>query len=218
MVTPVKQSLGFLKTTALGGVIFLLPLIVIGTLLGQVVQIILGVANALSKALPINSPGAWSLLVLLAIAVVLVACFVAGLVARWTLGQRLTAWIEKNLTLFFPRYVIVKARMAGSIGGAHAKSELKPVLVRFDEISRMAFEVERAQSGLVTIFLPGSPDPWAGTVAFIEENRVQPLPVEFADALASFERLGYGSAKLVAPVVIPEKSLEPLGNNLRRGP
>jgi len=208
MVTPVKQSLGFLKTTALGGVIFLLPLIVIGALLGQVVQVVLAVANALSKALPIDSPSAWTLLVLLAIVVVMVACFVAGLVARWTLGQRMTAWIERNLTLFFPRYVIVKARMAGSIGGSHAKSELKPVLVRFDEISRMAFEVERAQAGLVTIYLPGSPDPWAGTVAFIEENRVQPLPIEFSDALASFERLGSGSAKLIAPVVVSKKPPE----------
>jgi uncharacterized membrane protein len=72
----------------------------------------------------------------------------------------------------------------------------------------MAFEVERAQAGLVTIYLPGSPDPWAGTVAFIEENRVQPLPIEFSDALASFERLGSGSAKLIAPVVVSKKPPE----------
>jgi uncharacterized membrane protein len=208
MVKPVKQSLGFLTTTALGGVIFLLPLIVIGTLLGQVVQVVLALANALSKTLPIDSPRMWTLLVLLAIAVVLAACFVAGLVARWTLGQRLTAWLEKNLTLFFPRYVIVKARMAGSIGGAHAKSELKPVMVRFNEVSRMAFEVERAQAGLVTIYLPGAPDPWAGTVAFVDEDRVQPLPVEFAVALASFERLGHGSAMLMTPAAFPEESRE----------
>jgi uncharacterized membrane protein len=208
MVKPVKQSLGFLKTTALGGVIFLLPLIVIGTLLGQVVQVILGVANALSKTLPIDSPRGWTLLVLLAIGVVLAACFVAGFVARWTLGQRLTAWLEKNLTLFFPRYVIVKARMAGSIGGDHAKSELKPVLVRFNEVSRMAFEVERAQAGLVTIYLPGAPDPWAGTVAFVEENRVRALEIDFSEALASFERLGYGSSKAIAPIAISEKSPE----------
>ena len=209
MVKPVKQSLGFLTTTALGGVIFLLPLIVIGTLLGQVVQVVLAVANALSKALPIDSPRVWTLLVLLAIVLVLAACFVAGLVARWTLGQRLTTWLEKNLTLFFPRYVIVKARMAGSIGGDHAKSELKPVLVRFDELSRMAFEVERAQTGLVTIYLPGAPDPWAGTVAFVDETRVQPLPIVFSDALASFERLGYGSVKLIAPVAVSKESPEP---------
>lgn len=204
MVKPVKQSLGFLRTTALGGVIFLLPLIVIGTLLGQVVQVVLGVANALSKTLPIDSPQGWTFLVLLAIGVVLAACFIAGLVARWTLGQRLAAWLEKNLTLFFPRYVIVKARMAGSIGGDHAKSELKPVLVRFDNFSRLAFEVERVQAGLVTIYLPGAPDPWAGIVAFVDEDRVQPLPVEFSVALASFERLGHGSAKLIAPAAFPE--------------
>src|SRR4029079_4142121 len=84
MVKPVKQSLGFLATTALGGVIFLLPVIVIGALLGKVGQVVLAVATSLNHALPIESARGWSLLVLIAIALVLMACFVAGLVARWT--------------------------------------------------------------------------------------------------------------------------------------
>src|SRR5215475_252213 len=104
MVKPVKQSLGFLATTALGGVIFLLPLIVIGTLAGKVAQVVFAIASSLSHTLPIDSAQGWALLVLLAIVVVLAACFLAGLVARWTLGQRLAAWMEQNLTLLFPRY------------------------------------------------------------------------------------------------------------------
>ena len=71
------------------------------------------------------------------------------------------------------------------------------MLVRFNEFSRMAFEVERAQSGCVTIYLPGAPDPWAGIVAYVDEDRVQPLPVEFSDAVASLEMLGRSPAKLV---------------------
>lgn len=197
MVKQVTQSVGFLKTTALGGAVFLLPLIVIGTLLGQLAQIVLVAVQALNNALPIDSPQGWGLLVLFVIGVLLVACFFAGLVAQWTLGKRISAWLEKNLTLLFPRYVIVKARMAGSIGGEHAKSELKPVLVRFDDVSRMAFEVERAQAGRVTIYLPGAPDPWAGVVAYVDEDRVQPLPIEFSEALACLERLGRGSAELI---------------------
>lgn len=196
MVKPVKQSLGFLATTALGGVIFLLPVIVIGALLGKVGQFVLAVATALNEALPIESARGWSLLVLFAIAIVLAACFCAGILARWTLSQRLSAWLEQNLTLFFPRYVIVKARMAGTIGGVQSKPDLKPILVNFSELSRVAFEVERTQPGCVTVYLPGSPDPWAGIVAFVDESRVQPLSAEFVDALTSLERLGQGSAEL----------------------
>jgi uncharacterized membrane protein len=203
MIKPVNKSLGFLKTTALGGAIFLLPLIVLGALLGEVAQIVITVAEALNKALPIESAQAWTLFVLLAIVVLLAACFVAGLAARWTFGQRLSAWMERTLTLFFPRYVIVKARMAGSIGGEHAKTELKPVLVAFDDMSRIAFEVERQASGFVTIYLPGAPDPWAGSVVYVEENRVRPLNVEFSEALAVFERLGRDSVQLTSdPAVL----------------
>jgi uncharacterized membrane protein len=198
MIKPVNKSLGFLKTTALGGAIFLLPLVVLGALLGEVAQIVITVAEALNKALPIDSPQAWTLFVLLAIVVLLAACFVAGLAARWTFGQRLSVWMERKLTLFFPRYVIVKARMAGSIGGEHAKTALKPVLVAFDDMLRIAFEVERQAGGLVAIYLPGAPDPWAGSVVYVEENRVRPLNVDFSQALAVFERLGRDSVQLTS--------------------
>jgi hypothetical protein len=52
------RHFGFLKTTALGGLLFLLPLIVIGALAGQAVPIVLTVADVFGKVIPVRS--AWA--------------------------------------------------------------------------------------------------------------------------------------------------------------
>ena len=167
MTEQVQRSLGFLKTTAIGGLIFLLPLIVVGALLGQVVQIVLMVAEVLGEWIPVNTVGGWALVFVLAVVVVLLCCFLAGLAARRSLAKRFAQTIEKNLLLLFPRYAIFKDQMAGTIGGDESKPRLKPVLVEFNDATRIAFEVERIDAGPVAIYLPGAPDPWSGSVVYM---------------------------------------------------
>lgn len=186
----VKKSFGFLKTTAIGGLIFLLPLIVIGILVGQIAPIVLAVAKVLSVYIPTDNPAGIALLFTLSIAIVLLMCFAAGMIARWSIGQRLSNFMEKNLIILFPRYAIYREQLKGSIGGEHNKPELIPVLVRFDDVTRIAFEAERTEGSLVSIFLPGSPDPWTGNVIFMAPDRVERLDIPFSEALGICERMG----------------------------
>ena len=193
--------MAFLRTTAIGGLLFLLPLIVLGALIGQLVPIVMTIAAALAEFLPVETqtPGGISLLILLAIVIVLLLCFAAGLVARWSLGRRLSDAFEKKLLLFFPRYAILKDQMADSIGGDQTKPQMKPVLVRFDDSSRIGFETERSEDAqLVAVYLPGSPDPWAGKVALISADRIEPLKADFGVAVATCEQLGRGATTLLA--------------------
>ena len=127
------------------------------------------------------------------------ASFAAGLLASRSFGRNLSQAFEKKLVLLFPRYAILKDQMADSIGGDQAKAQMKPVLVRFDDSMRIGFETERSEDvSLVAVYLPGSPDPWAGKVTLIERNRVQSLPADFGEAVATCEQLGRGSARLMA--------------------
>lgn len=192
------KAIGFLKTTAIGGLLFLLPLIVLGALIGQVAPIVLTVAETLGEYIPVKTPSGIAFLLALSIVIVLFLCFVAGLLARWSLGQRITAAFEKNLLLLFPRYAILKDQMADTIGGEQTKPQMKPVLVRFDDSWRIGFETERGEDAQrVTVYLPGSPDPWAGKVVLLEPNRVESLAAEFGDTVATCEQLGRGSARLI---------------------
>jgi len=187
------RKIGFLKTTAIGGLLFLLPLIVVGALLGQAVPIVLAIADFLGRFLPTRSVGGVSILVVLAIACVVGLGFAAGVVARLSLGRRFSGWMERNLLVLFPRYAIVRDQMAGKVGGGFIEATLKPVLVTFDDHQALAFESDRT-SELVAIFLPGAPDMWSGQFIMVPPERVAALDLEFWRANAMCKRLGRESA------------------------
>lgn len=190
----------FLRTTAIGGLLFLLPLIVIGALIGQVVPIVLTVAESLGEILPgfVKTPGGIALLILLAIAILLLLCFAAGILASKSFGRNLSEMFEKKLMLLFPRYAILKDQMADSIGGDQTKPQMKPVLVRFDDCMRVGFETERNdETQIASVYLPGSPDPWAGKVVLVGVDRVEALKTDFGSAVAICEQLGRGATRLL---------------------
>ncbi len=196
-----SRTIRFLRTTAIGGLLFLLPLIVLGALIAQIVPIVISIAEVLAEILPgaVKTPGGVSLLILLAILVLLMLCFGAGILARRSFGRKLSVWFEKKLVLLFPRYAILKDQMADTVGGDQNRPQMKPIVVRLDDMKRVAFETERSEDGQhVSVYLPGSPDPWNGTVAIVDSDRIEPLDAEFGEAAATCEQLGRGCAVLIA--------------------
>ncbi len=192
-----KKHFGFLKTTALGGLFFLLPLIVLGALIGQLVPIVMTIAEALYGILPLKTPGGIALLLGIALAIVVLTCFVAGVIARRSIGQRISRYFEKNIALLFPRYTIIKEQMRGTLGGPELRPNMKPVVARMQDCLRIGFEIERGKNELVTVYLPGAPDAWSGIVVYLDQARVQPLDTEFWDTVAIFERLGRDTVQMV---------------------
>ena len=82
--------------------------------------------------------------------------------------------------------------------GEQSEAAFKPVLVRFDDLAQLAFEIERGPDDLVTVYLPGSPDPWSGSVAQVTADRVDALTGEFPPMIKSFRKFGRGSTDLLA--------------------
>jgi uncharacterized membrane protein len=204
MVThQVRNSFGFFKTTAIGGIFFLLPIVVIAVLLGQLAQIVWMVGEAIAQYLPADTPFGYSLLFLAALFLIVLACFAAGVAARRSLAAKFTGTIEKYLVMIFPRYAIFKEQLSGNIGGKQFSNRLVPVLVNHNSFQRLAFQVETLATGHVTIFLPGSPDPWNGTVVLVNPADVQAINIGFADAVGVLEKLGQDMQLILARSGVP---------------
>jgi uncharacterized membrane protein len=202
----VTESFSILKTTAIGGIFFLLPLVVIGALLGQLFQIVWVVARSAHEYLPIHTVTGYTLLFLFVLLLILLTCFLAGIIARKSLARRFTEKVEKHLLMLFPRYAIFKEQLTGNIGGEVLRNQLRPVLVSVPEGQRIAMEVERGMAlgeNWVTVFFPGSPDPWSGSVALVPASRVQAIEVPFTDAIATVEQLGRGSLRVLNAAAKP---------------
>ncbi|TWT66561.1 DUF502 domain-containing protein [Allorhodopirellula solitaria] len=212
----VNRHFSFLRATAIGGIFFLLPLVVLGVLLGKVGQVIYAVVvqvqPILHDWLGIDGPAGYALIVAIVVLVIVLLCFMAGMMAGRSIARRFTSTVEKYLLMMFPRYAIFKEQLSGNIGGEIAKNQLHPVCVQLEGYTRLGFEVERTEretvdaiegerqnmhDELVTVFLPGSPDPWTGTVINVSPDRVSPIETPFPDVLGAFEKLGQDSQKIL---------------------
>lgn len=187
----------FFKTTGIGGIVFLLPLVVIGALLGQAAQIVIMVAGIIGECIPVETPGGIALLLLVAIGILLLLCFGAGLLARRSLGRTIHEQFEKYLLLLFPRYSIFKDQLAGTLGGVDAQSRMSAVLVRLQDIRRVGFLMERTNDQSAIVYLPGAPDPWSGQVICVDEDQLEAMETDFGETVATFERLGRGLGDLL---------------------
>ena len=59
-----KRFINFLKTTAIGGLLFLLPLIVLGALFGQIAPIVVSVASFLNEYIPVRTATGIAILII----------------------------------------------------------------------------------------------------------------------------------------------------------
>lgn len=190
------QKLGFIKTTILGGLVFLLPLVAITAVVGQAIKIMIEAAKPLDALIPIESIGGIALVNILAIASIVLCCFLAGLAARSLLGKKLFDKIDTKL-MALPGYALFKSRLTGNIGRDVEKKALKPVMVSLGPKSQIGFEVERLKDGRLTIFLPGAPDPWSGSIVFVKEEQIAPIDTDAFDAMRIFGALGHGANEIV---------------------
>jgi uncharacterized membrane protein len=184
--------MNFIKTTTIGGLVFLVPIIIITVILGKAFELMLKVAQPIDELIPIGSIGGIAFANLLALLAILVLCFVAGLIARSPPAKKFYRTIDNGL-LAIPGYAFIKAYTDSmKLGQAEAKS-MQPVMVQLDDYSQIGFEIERLDNDQVVIYLPGAPDPWAGTVAYFHTNRVKKLELSVSAAINSVRRLGRGS-------------------------
>jgi len=201
-----KQAANPVVTTLIGGVVFLLPLVVVLMVLGQGLAFTTRAAKPLTDMLPDKSVGGIALASVAALVLLLLLCFGAGLLARAAIGRSLTDRFEDRLQTIYPRYAVIKA-MSQGLHGALGQRVLKPVLATFDDHQLIAFDIERLDDGRAVLYVPGAPDAWSGNVLLVAPERIEPLDIDPAVLAKAMQRLGQGVAALMqaAPAPVPPR-------------
>jgi uncharacterized membrane protein len=191
-----KGRFRFLKTTVIGGIVFLVPLIIIVAIIGKAFEIMRKVADPLSSLMPIESVGDIAIVNFIAFALIVLVCFLAGLAARTLSAGKLVQFLESRILSHIPAYAFIKG-MTASVAGAEDGKGMTAVLARLDDYSQIAFEIERLAGGNVIVYLPGAPNPWSGSVCVMTEDRVQPIDATMMSAVQNIRHLGRGSGELL---------------------
>ena len=182
----------FLKTTMIGGIVFMVPIIIFIAIIGKAIKLTNKLAAPVSALIPVDAIGNIPVADLLALVIILLICFLAGLAAKSTLARKSLSNLESRVFSKIPVYGFVKSKVDAIVQPEKAEG-MKPVLAKFDDYWQIAFEVERIPGETVTIFLPGAPDPWSGSVCYVTEDRIQPLELTLLPVLKTLKGLGKGS-------------------------
>ena len=183
----------FIKTTAIGGLLFLVPIVVLTVILKKAYNIMLLVAVPLDRLIPIETIGGVALSNILAVLCIFVACFLAGLLAKSKPGKATFNLIDAKLLLFFPGYSYLKSLTSPFTDERDEAKVLKPIIAKLDDQSQLAFEVEQADDGTVVVYVPGAPDSRSGNVVYLTPDRVEPLDITFSEVTKSLRQFGRGS-------------------------
>ncbi|ABG30322.1 hypothetical protein CEP88_13285 [Roseobacter denitrificans] len=181
-----------MKTTILGGILFLAPLAVLAILLGKVYQIGLLVAAPVDRLIPVTQIGGLALVNILAIVMILLVCYLAGLVARSQFMQARVRRIDDLLIDVLPTYAVFKGMLGSMSGSKDVATLMKPVVAKFDDYDQIAFEMERDETQAV-LFIPGAPSAWSGTTVVVTLDRVQPLDLPTHQAVKLMRVMGRGT-------------------------
>jgi len=186
----------FLKTTFLGGVLFLVPVVVLIAILekalGVAQKAAVPLADVIFRGTFLHDHAYVS--DLLALGLLLVVCFLAGLAAKTSFARKSVDALEKKVLAKVPTYDSVKSKFLATLQSQSQEGEaMRPVLARFEDSWQIAFEVERIPGGIITVYVPGAPDPWSGSVCFMTEDRIQAIDPAMSPVMKTLKDLGKGS-------------------------
>ncbi|WP_224488222.1 DUF502 domain-containing protein [Robertkochia flava] len=190
-----NKMLSFIKTTIIGGILFLIPIVIVIIILTKAFQIMMKIAQPLGRLIPVEKIGGVALANIIAVLGILLLCFLAGLLANRKNLKRMQTNLEDNVLINIPGYRFIKGITDGIKSNEKASEHFLPVLAEFDDNAQVGFEIERTDKNRVVVYLPGSPNPWSGTVVYVAPERIIKLDMTPKDVIKMLQQLGSGSHK-----------------------
>ena len=186
----------FLRTTLLGGVLFLMPIATLAIILDKAMNLALKVAKPVADKLPDDFNMGPARATLLAIVLLGLICFLAGLLARASVAQKLIKGLESSVLSKVPAYEYFK-QVTGGMLGFDGLSKHPVVLAQLEGGWQIAVQVEAEINGYVTIFVPDSPNPRTGAVYLMPVDRISPVDAPLGATLNCLKRFGAGANALL---------------------
>ena len=183
----------FLKTTLIGGLLIVVPTYLSVLLLAKALGAVMALFAPIVALLP---EGAQHFGRVIAIALVVLLCFVLGLLARTGLGRRAIAAFERRVLERMPGYTMLRS-VVRRVSGTGDDVQFQPVLVEIEDALTPAFIVEDLEDGRFVVLVPSVPTPAAGSLYILPRERVHWVDVPVTEAVAVITRWGAGTGKLV---------------------
>ena len=192
-----RKIMSFIKTTALGGILVFLPLLLFYLMFAKTLQLVVALATPIADLFPKTMMEHLNFPVLVALVLIFGVSFLLGLAVRLEAGRSLGGWIERNTLQRFPLYNTLKSLTASMVDMEQSGLFRPALLVSPNGDREIAYLVEEHKDGLATIMLPWAPTPMAGSVKIVRRERLEILDAGFGDVTQVLSNWGFGVRDLV---------------------
>ena len=188
-----KALAEFLKTTVIGGLLVVVPVYFTMLLLAKALGGVLALLGPIVALLPdrVHRFGT-----VLAVALVVLVCFVLGLAARTRIGRRVIEIFERRVLERLPGFAMLRS-VVRRVSGTSDDAQFQPVLVEIEEALTPGFIVEELDADRFVVLVPSVPTPAAGSLYILPRERVHWVDVPVTEAVAVITRWGTGTSKLL---------------------
>ena len=192
-----KQLFEFLKTTALGGVFVLLPILILYLLISEALDLIVALATPIADLFPKETFEKVEFPVIVGLILILGVSFLIGLGLRSEKGRRLGLWIERTILGRLPAYEALKSLTTGFAEAGKDGAFRAAVLTSSDGDRELVYIIEDHDDGHSTVLLPWAPAAFAGSVKIVDRKRVEMLDANLGDVSKVLSHWGVGSRELL---------------------
>jgi uncharacterized membrane protein len=191
-----KQIVDFLKTTVIGGLFVLLPVLLIFMLLAEALQMVVALATPIAALFPkgmfvqIEAP------VLIALILIVGISFLLGLALRSAALSRLGDWIEHSVLSRLPAYTALK-RLTKGFAQEEAAAFKPGLLTSSEGWKDIVYVIEDHGDGQMTVLVPWAPTAFSGSVKVVSQDRVEMLDANLGDVSKVLSLWGMGTRDLM---------------------
>ncbi len=191
-----KKILKIVQTTLLGGIFFLVPIVLISIIVVRAYAVIRKLTGPLLKPFANAQEASELLQDVVGVFLLLLICLLAGLFAGTKTAKRMITYLEKGVLQYIPGYMLIK-NMAENSTGMVSHDEMKVALIRTDAGWQLAYVVEKINDSLFVVFAPDAPSGMSGSVVYAEIEHIRFLEITPKEARRTIQKLGIGSTELL---------------------
>jgi uncharacterized membrane protein len=184
----------FIITTAIGGAVFLVPLVFFGYILYQVVMVMIMIAQPLTGFFPIEKFAGVAVVNIVAVLALILLCFLAGLVARHSMAKGVVKKLDSVL-INVPGYAMVRGIKSGF--DAESGEQMRPVALQLGSAERIGFEIQQLADGRSMVYIPSAPSAWSGITQILPADQVTYLDIPVTKVMELTEKFGHGVEELL---------------------
>ncbi len=193
-----KKIQAFIKTSLLGGFVVILPIAVLVGAFKWIFNFITTIIQPLTNLLMVKSDVKEILGHLIVISIILLLCFILGILVKTKIGKFLYDFLENSLLIKIPGYSLVKETALQFFGDKKSPfSSVALANIFGNDTLVTAFITDEHKDGSFSVFIPTGPNPTSGNIYHLKSEYVHKIDASVEDTMRSIISCGSGSSNLI---------------------